>query len=162
MSKTEIVSEIEKTLIKEKVEAGEYNLEIVKDFYGNVDPSYLSKTDPNYAYRFIRDEHKNIALKTGNLLFQKGGWQIVPKNHLLKLGIKEKELSVDGLLRRGDLILCFMPKSLYEEKIEYREKQAKEPMKMVNRLLKKGDSSIGGKDMHDTMKGIQTQIDLRM
>jgi len=140
---------------------GEYNVEIIRDYYGNVDPFYLSKKDPDYAYRFLRDEHKNLSIKTGNLLFQKGGWQICPREHLVKLGIKESEIS-DGMLRRGDTILAYMPKKLFEEKNAYKEKQANAPMDAINRLIKEGNPSVGGKEMHDTMKGIQTAKDLGM
>ena len=153
---------IEEILEKENVKTGEYNLEIIRDYYGNVDPFYLSKKDPNYAYRFLRDEHKNIALKTGNLLFQKGGWQIVPKEHLIKLGLKRSDLSPDGILRRGDQILAFMPMNLYNEKVKQKEKQSESAMKPINRMLKEGDSSIGGKEIHETMKGIQTKKALGM
>lgn len=155
-------SPVEKVLEKEEVKTSEYNVEIVRDYYGNVDPFYLSKKDPNYAYRFLRDESKNITLKTGNLLFQKGGWQVVPKEHLKRLGIKDSELSPEGLLRRGDQILAFMPMKLYTEKQKYKEEQAKAPMKTVNRLLKDGDPGTGGKDLHDSMKGIQTKKALGM
>lgn len=174
MKKTKIVSDenvqdsaleenpIEQSLEKEKVATDEYNLEIVRDYYGNVDPFYLSKKDPNYAYRFLRDEHKNLSVKRSNLLFQKGGWQIVPRAHLLKLGIKEEEISPDGMLRRGDQILAFMPIDLYNEKSKYKDEQARSPMKAVNRVLKEGDPSTGGKDLHETMKGIQTKKALGM
>jgi hypothetical protein len=155
-------SPIEKTLEKEKVNTEDYNLEIVRDYYGNVDPFYLSKKDPNYAYRFLRDEHKNIAHKTGNLLYQKGGWQICPREHLLKLGIKETDLSPDKLLRRGDQILAFMPKKLFDEKKKYKMEQAKLPMANVDRVLKHGDHATGGKEIHETMKGIQTKKELGM
>lgn len=142
--------------------SGEYNLEIIRDYYGNVDPFYLSKKDPNYAYRFLRDEHKNLSIKTGNLLFQKGGWQIVSREHLSKLGFKDKDISPDGMLRRGDQVLAFMPKKLYDEKEKYKVEKAKAPMKQINRMLKSGDPSIGGKEIHETMKGIQTQKELGM
>ncbi|MCK9370593.1 hypothetical protein M0R04_11845 [Candidatus Dojkabacteria bacterium] len=153
-----VVNPTEKVLEKENVQTEEYNIEIIRDYYGNVDPFYLSKKDPNYHYRFLRDEHKNITLKTGNLLFQKGGWQIVPKEHLFKLGFKASELSPDGLMRRGDQILAFMPQALYLEKIKYKKEQADYPMKIMDKRLKNGDSSIGG--IHDSMKGIQTQKEL--
>ena len=140
----------------------EYTVEIVRDFYGQVDPFYLSQKDPEYAYRFLRDDQKNISTKTHNLLFQKGGWQLCPKAHLLRIGIKERELFADGLLRRGDTVLAFMPKKLFEEKEQYKIKQANEPMKMIARKLKEGDSSVGGKDIHETMRGIETAEQLRM
>ena len=148
-------------LEKEQVKTEEYSLEIVRDYYGNVDPFYLSKKDPEYAYRFLRDDHKNLNLKTGNMLFQKGGWQITPKAHLLKLGIKESDIAPDGLLRRGDQILAFMPKKIFEEKQKHKAEQAKNPSKMINRLLKEGDPNTGGKGLHESMKGIQTQEALK-
>lgn len=151
----------EKTKNKQE-NAEEYSVEIIRDYYGKVDPFYLSKKDPNYAYRFLRDEHKNLSIKTGNLLFQKGGWQICPKEHLMKLGIKEMELSPDGFLRRGDTILAFMPKKYFEEKEKYKIEKANEPMKMINKLVEEGNPNIGGKDIHETMKGIQTGKQLGM
>jgi hypothetical protein len=156
------VNPIEETLEKEEVKTSEYNLEIIRDYYGNVDPFYLSKKDPEYEYRFLRDEHKNLSLKTGNLLFQKGGWQIVPREHTLKLGIKESDISPDGMVRRGDQILAFMPKKLYAEKLKYKVEQARLPVKMVDRMTAEGDTSSGGKEIHETMKGIQTKKQLGM
>lgn len=149
-------------LKKEEVKTSDYTLEIIRDYYGNVDPFYLSKKDPKYAYRFLRDDPKNINIKTGNLLFQKGGWQICPREHLLKLGMKEKELAPDGLCRRGDTILAFLPKELFDEKEKYKTEQANIPIKQIKRLIKQGDPSVGGKDIHDTMQGIQTQKQLGM
>jgi hypothetical protein len=159
---TENKETIQKGLEKTSVKTGEYNVEIIRDYYGNVDPFYLSKKDPDYKYRFLRDEHKNLSIKTGNLLLQKGGWQICSREHLLKLGIKESEISPDGMLRRGDTILAFMPKALHEEKEKYKLEKANAPMNAIDRLIKEGDSSTGGKEMHDTMKGIQTAKDLGM
>jgi len=153
---------IEKTLEKEAVKTEEYNLEIIRDYYGNVDPFYLSKKDPDYAYRFLRDEHKNLALKTGNLLFQKGGWQIVPREHLKRLGLKDADISSDGMFRRGDQILAFMPVKLFNEKEKNKEQKAKLQMKAIDDRLKKGDHNSGGTEIHDTMKGIQTQKELGM
>src|SRR3990167_11247124 len=80
-------------LTEEKTTDSDYNVEIIRDYYGRVDITYLSKKDPNYEYRFLREDPKNLKIKTGNLLFQKGGWQLTPRGHLLKLGIKEREIS---------------------------------------------------------------------
>ncbi|HEY9874577.1 MAG TPA: hypothetical protein V6D12_14150 [Candidatus Obscuribacterales bacterium] len=142
----------------------DYTLEIVKDYTGAVDTFYLNKTDPNYQYRFLRNEHKNLSEKTGNLLLQKGGWQLCPKQHLLRTGIvkSEKELDGDGLYRRGDTVLAFMPKDLYKEKEADKSRKAREPMDAIRRLLKKGNPGIGGKDIHKSMKGIQTGKSLGM
>ena len=149
-------------IIPEKNTTSEYSLEIIRDYYGSVDPFYLTKKDPKYAYRFLRDEPKNITTKTGNLLFQKGGWQICPREHLLKLGLKDKEISSDGLCRRGDTILAFMPKELFNEKEKHKIEEANIPMKEIKRKIKQGDPNVGGKDIHDTMQGIQTQKQLGM
>ena len=153
---------LDEKITPKETKTGEYSLEIIRDYYGNVDPFYLTKKDPKYAYRFLRDDPKNITMKTGNLLFQKGGWQICPRDHLIGLGLKDKELSPDGLCRRGDTILAFMPKELFDEKEKYKSEQANLPVKQIKRLIKQGDPSVGGVDVHDTMKGLQTQKQLGM
>lgn len=155
------VSEIKVPDIDKNVEkVGEYSAEIIRDYYGAVDPFYLSKKDPEFAYRFIRDDPKNLSLKKSNLLLQKGGWQIVPREHLEKLGLT-KEISPDGMLRRGDTILAFMPKKLFDEKQAYKEKRANEPMTAIKRLIKEGDPSAG-RGIHGTMRGIETGKQLGM
>ena len=156
-----IPSKDEQVVPKIPEKMSDYNIEIVRDFDGVVDPFYLSQKDPNYEYRFLRDEHKNLSIKTTNILFQKGGWQICGKEHLMRLGLKEKELSPDGLMRRGDCILAFMPKKLYQEKQEFKVKEANAPMKAVKRLVEKGDH-MAGAGIHETMRGIQTKKELGM
>ena len=146
---------------QEKPNAPEYTIEVVKDFDGTVDVFYLSAKDPNFEYRFLRDDPKNINIKTTNLLFQKGGWQICPKEHLLRVGLKDKDFAPDGLLRRGDQILAFMPKALFKEKEVQKLKDATEPIKAVKRLVEKGDPAAGA-GIHETMKGIQTKKQLNM
>ena len=94
---------------------------------------------------------KNIATKTTNLLFAKGGWQVCPEKHLLGLGLKLHELSPDKHLRRGDLILAYMPKRLFQEKEIQRRKTANEPMDSVERKVTKGDPK----------RGLQTKKQLR-
>ena len=143
----------------------EYELEITRDYYGNVDVTYLAKKDPDYAYRFLRDDFKaggkNISIKTSNLLFQKGGWQVCPEKHLLeKLGFKPHELSPDKHLRRGDLVLAYMPKRLFLEKEAQKYKTANEPIEAVKRLVTEGDPKRGS-GIHETMRGIQTKKQLR-
>lgn len=138
-----------KQVIPEKTtESGkDYTVEIVRDFYGRVDPFYLTKKDPNYAYRFLRDDRKsggkNVSIKTGNLLFDKGGWQLCPKAHLVRLGIKEGELTPEGFLRRGDTILAFMPKKLHDEKQAHKQKEANEAIDAVRRKVTDGDPNEG-------------------
>ena len=145
-----------------KKDTEEYSVEIIRDYYGNIDPFYLSQKNPKYEYRFLRDEHKNLSIKTSNLLYQKGGWQLCPRKHLTSIGIKEREVSPDGLLRRGDTILAFIPKKLLDEKNKYKKEKAEEPMKNINKQLKDGIPSVGGADIHESMKGIQTAKQLGM
>lgn len=150
----------EPQLKSSQVKYGDYNAEILRDYDGKVDPFYLSKKDPDFEYRFLREERKNLNLKTSNLLLQKGGWQICPKQHLLRIGLKESEISADGMYRVGDQILAFIPKKLFDEKEKYKREQTNNPMNMINRLLKKGDSSVG-RDIHNSMRGLQTEKALK-
>jgi hypothetical protein len=120
----------------------EYTLEIIKDFDGKVDIFYLEKQDPNYSYRWIRNKDTNIMAKTSNIL-DGGGWQLCPRKHLLRIGISEKDLAADGLLRRGDLILAFIPKELADKKQVMKTERANKPISQINRLLAEGDP-IGG------------------
>ncbi len=133
----------------------DYTLEVIRDFYGNIDPTYLSNKNPDFEYRWLNSRADNVTLKTGNLLFNKAGWQLCPREHLFKIGIKEKELNPEGYYQRNELILAFMPKSLYLEKEAHKKRQADAPMNMINRLLKKG-SKEAGESIHPTMKGLQT------
>ena len=155
---------VDKTNVPEpKVETKDlYNIEVIRDYYGQIDPFYLTKKDPEFEYRFLRADDKNLSIKTGNLLFQKGGWQLCSKEHLLKLGIQERFISPDGLYRVGDTVLARMPKKLFEEKEKQKVESAKTPMASVRRMVKDGDPSKGGKEIHETMKGIQTKKQLGM
>ena len=140
-----------------------YNLEIIDDKDAVLDPFIISKKDPNYEYRFLRDDSKNISIKTGNLLHYKGGWQLVPKVHLLKIGVSERLISPDGLYRVGDQILSRMPKELYLRKDAEKKRRANEPMDAVKRLIKDGDKSKEvTSDVHGTQQGLQTQKALNM
>ena len=151
------------TKVEKKVEKkSDYTLEINADFYGNVDPFYLSEQDPDYEYRFLRADDKNLSIKTGNLLYQKGGWQICGRDHLKRLKIKDRFISPDGMYRIGDTVLAFMPKELFAKKNEEKKRKADEPVKAIDRLLKKGDPTAGGKEIHDSMRGVQTQKELGM
>ena len=136
--------------------ADDYNINIVEDYDGKIDPFSLSNKDPKYVYRFLRDEHKNIHLKTSNMLYQKGGWQICGSEHCKRIGIASSELSPDGLCRRGDTVLAFMPKELFKKKDAAKKREAKEPSDAIRRLIAEGDPNAGGREMHDSMKGIQT------
>ena len=58
-----------------------------------------------------------MARKTGNVLHHGGGWQIVPKEHSLKIGIKPEELADDGTRVVGDVVLFRIPKDLHNMKV---------------------------------------------
>lgn len=148
---------------EETVVDEEYKIEVIKDYHGRVDPFFLTHKDQNYAYRFLRDEQKNLNLKTNNMLFQRGGWQLVGRDHAIKrLKISGKYISTDGLVRRGDLVLAFMPKKLFEEKEKQKLKEANEPISQVKRLIKHGDPTAGGiGTIHPSMKGFQTEAQLK-
>jgi hypothetical protein len=55
-----------------------------------------------------------------------------------------------------------MPIELYKEKEKQKIDKANAPMKQIKGLLKHGNPDIGGKEIHETMKGIQTQKELGM
>lgn len=144
----------------------DYTIEIVQDNDAVVDPFYLPNKDPRYEYRFIRADEKNISIKTSNLLHFKGGWQLPPRKHLLKIGlsdtlISKDKLAPDGLCRRGDTVLAFMPKELYEKKVAHKLKKANEPVDAIKRLIGKGDPSVAGVG-HKDMKGLQTKEQMKM
>ena len=166
------VQEQENTAAKKPVDK-EYTLTVVQDFDGAVDLTYLNKSDPNYKYRWLRIDDKNIVLKTSALMTdgqgkvkfaQVGGWQIVPKAHLIRVGIcNEKQLSPDGTLTRGgDLVLAFMPMDLWKSKEEFQRSKADAPANQIMNLLENGDPNVGldissGKSR---LKGIQTKEQL--
>ena len=146
--------------IKEAPVDEDYKIEVIKDYYGNVDIFYLPKKDPRYEYRFLRADDKNLSLATGNMLLQGGGWQLADKAHCLRIGIQEKYLDPNGHYKLGDLLLAFIPKHLYAEKRSHEDKRAKDQMDAINKRIKEG--SPEGTEIHETMKGIQTQKDLGM
>lgn len=132
----------------------DYTIQVIMDNGVSVDPTTLPKKDPNYAYRFLRDDPKNLSKKTSALPFQMGGWQIVPKEHAVKkCGIDEKMLAADGSYRAGELILAFMPKKLYDKKMAEDQRKTNERMGSVNRMLQGGDPDADVP--HPSMVGIQ-------
>lgn len=149
---------------KEKVKDSDYNLEVIKDYYGKIDPFYLAKKNPEYMYRFLRDDKKNLSMKTSNMLFSKGGWQICSKEHLVKIGIADRFIGPDGHYRVGDTVLAFMPKKLYDEKEEQKRLKANEPMDQIDSTIKHGDPTnpeLAGTG-HRNMKGLQTPDQMGM
>ena len=155
--------EIEENVLPAKAEPlaknefpDEYTLEVEADYDPSADLFRIPKKDPKYSYRFLRNEEKNLSIKTNTLLYQKGGWQILSNRaHLLRIGIKESQISPDGSYRMGEHILAFMPKELFEKKEAAKQQKTKLRTDQITRLLKDGDPSVGGKEMHKTMKGIQ-------
>lgn len=133
----------------------DYTLNVIADHDPSADIFRIPNKNPAYEYRFLRDDFENVSVKSNQLLFQGGGWQLCPKQHLLKIGIEERLISPDGFYRIGKHILAFMPKELYLKKMSAKEKKANAPISDIKRLLKDGNPGVGGKDIHDTMKGIR-------
>lgn len=163
MAKDKISDVSRETAVLEKNELpSDYTLDVIADYDPSADIFRIPNKDPKYAYRFLRHEDKNLNIKTGALLYQKGGWQIVPKNHLLKIGIRESFISPDGSYRVGEHILAFMPKELHEKKESAKLDKTKMRTNQIDRLLKDGDPTVGGKEMHKSMRGLQTAHQLGM
>ncbi len=144
--------------VVEKPVDPEYKIEVIKDYHGNVDIFYLPKKDPRYEYSFLRADDKNLSLKTSNALFDGGGWQLCGREHLQRIGIEDRFISADGLHRRGDLVLSFIPKHLYKEKLAFNANKNKSIESAVEQRIAKGSSE--GQGIHESMKGIQTQEQL--
>lgn len=139
----------------------EYNLEVIVDYYGNIDITHIERKDPRYSYRWLRDDLKNLSLSTGNVLLQNGGWKLVERSHAERIGITDKFVSPDGLVRRGDLVLAFMPKELYQLKMDHEKRKAEAPMEAVVKRVREGDPGLGG-GLHHSMPGVQTGKQLGM
>lgn len=146
----------------ETVELGEYRAVVSSDPNAMIDPFYLPGKDPKYEYRFLYMEKKNLSMKTGTELGDRGGWQVCPREHLKRIGISSDMLNDKGQYQKGDTILSFMPKELFKKKEEYKRKKANAPQDAVQRLIKRGDPREGGQEIHDSMKGIQTDKALNM
>ena len=138
------------------------DISVIKDWTLN-DPLKLSAQDPEFAYRWLRDDHKNIATKTASHL--SGLWKIVPKEHIDAL---EKRFNVkihrapDGLIRYGDLILGYIPKNIYGHKQKIKAERAKAPMAEIDKMLKEGASPSELQGIHSSLEGIKTEKQLGM
>lgn len=121
----------------------EYTLQVDMDYDPASDIFRVPSPQPEYEYRFLRDDQKNMSIKTSTLLKNKGGWQPVPKAHLTKCGFDVDKLSADGLYRVAELILAFMPKRLYEIKRADEVNRTKTRMDSIINRGMEGDSSSG-------------------
>jgi hypothetical protein len=130
----------------------EYTLEVVSDNEPGADIMRIPNKDPNFEYRFLRDTKENMSIKTSNLLLMKGGWQICPVSHLVRIGIKKDLLHPDGSYRVGELILAFMPKKLFEKKSLKDRERADSAMSGVQRLVD-GETRINVPGVHGISKG---------
>lgn len=152
------VVEAEVSANKAKPKANEFNdeytLQVIFD-NENADIFRIPNPDPNFSYRFLQVDDKNMARKTSNLLTQQGGWQVCPSEHCARIGFDKNILTPDGSYRIGEHVLAFMPMGHFEKKEQAKAKKANARMEQINRMIKKGDPSVGATDMHETMKGIQ-------
>lgn len=132
-----------------------YTMQVIADNEPEADIFRIPRKDPNFEYRFIRDTKENMSVKTSNLLYMKGGWQIVPTPHLLaKCGIDKGNLHTDGSYHVGELVLCFMPKSLFLKKRAEDQRKTDLAMSGVKRLVEEGDlSRVNIKDVNGVQPG---------
>lgn len=142
--------EVKKLAVNEFTD--EYTLQVDTDFDPSADLFRVPKKDPNFEYRFIRDTSERLSVTGTTLLHQKGGWQVVPKAHLLKVGIAEREISEDGHLRRGNLILCFMPMNHFKLKADWKNKQVNQRTAGIKRLVEDGIDVIGANGSRRNMR----------
>jgi hypothetical protein len=96
----------------------EYTMEVIADNEPGADLFRIPSKDPKFEYRYLRDDTTNMNIKTSNLLYLKGGWQVVPVAHLLRIGFKKEFLQPDGSYKVGELVLAFMPKELFLKKMK--------------------------------------------
>lgn len=113
----------------------EYTMEVIADNEPGADQFRIPNKDPKFEYRYLRDDKTNMGVKTSNLLYMKGGWQIVPTSHLMKIGFKKENLQPDGSYKVGELILAFMPKKYFDMKMLKDKKTRDEAMSDVQSLM---------------------------
>lgn len=132
----------------------EYTMEVIADNEPGADIMRVPNKDPKFEYRFLKDSKENMSVKTSNLLLMKGGWQICPTSHLIRIGIGKNLHHPDGSYRVGELILAFMPKELFAKKMAKDRKNSAEAMAGVKRLVEEGDESLVNiKDVHGIRPG---------
>lgn len=130
----------------------EYTLKVDSDFDPSADLFRVPKKDPNFEYRYLRDDAERISITTSSLLHQKGGWQLVPKAHSLRIGFTERDLSEDGFRRIGKHILAFMPKSLFEKKVAGKQQKTNLRTSGIKRLIDDGIKVVDGNGVERRLK----------
>lgn len=130
----------------------EYTMEVISDNEPGADLFRIPNPDPKFAYRFLRDDKTNMNIKTSNLLYLKGGWQVCPTSHLLRIGFKKDILQPDGSHKVGELILAFMPKALFDKKMKNEQGKADKAMSGVQAIVN-GKSRINQEGVHGISKG---------
>lgn len=130
----------------------EYTMEIIADNEPGADQFRIPNKDPKFEYRFLRDDKTNMGVKTSNLIYLKGGWQVVPTSHLLKIGIDKTILQPDGSYKVGELVLAFMPKKYFDMKMA-KDKKARDAAMADVQSLVDGNSRINVQGVHGISKG---------
>lgn len=130
----------------------EYTMEVIADNEPGADNFRIPNKDPKFEYRFLRDDKTNMNIKTSNLLYSKGGWQICPTSHLIKIGIKKENFQPDGSYKVGELVLAFMPKVLFDKKMKKDRENAKAATDGVQTILE-GKSRVNVQGVHGISKG---------
>lgn len=147
----EVEKELGGTAVMEQPKAAnefddEYTLQVDADYDPSADIFRVPTKDPNFEYRWVRDESKRLSRVTSSLLHQLGGWELVKKQHALRLGFKESEISEDGHKRIGEHVLAFMPKSLYEKKLAGKKEKVNARTSGIRRHVEDGIQVVGGRN----------------
>ncbi len=130
----------------------EYTLQVDSDFDPGADLFRVPNKSPEFAYRYLRDDAERISITTSTLLHQKGGWQLVPKAHCLRIGFTERDLSEDGFRRIGKHILAFMPMNIYEKKVQGKQEKTRMRTQGIKRLVEDGIDVVGGNNTRRKMR----------
>lgn len=130
----------------------EYTMQVIADNEPGADQFRIPNKDPKYAYRFLRDDKINMSVKTSNLLYSKGGWQVCSTEHLMRIGIRKDSLQPDGSYKVGELILAFMPKSLFDKKMKKDKEISQRAMDGVQSLVD-GNSRVNVQGVHGISTG---------
>lgn len=130
----------------------EYTMDVIADNEAGADLFRVPNKDSKFEYRFLRDDKTNMNIKTSNLLYLKGGWQVVPTSHLIKIGFKKELLQPDGCYKVGELVLAFMPKELFLKKMKNEQKKIDTAMAGVQAIVD-GKSRINHEGVHGISKG---------
>lgn len=136
----------------------EYTLQVDADYDPTADIFRIPKKDPSFEYRYLRDDPERLSITTTSLLHQQGGWQLVPKTHLQKIGFNGRDISEDGFRRIGKHILAFMPIAYYQKKVAGKQAKSNARTADIRRNISDGIKRYGADGVEEKVKD-KTQKD---